>query len=913
MTEPRPSPEQLLARIREEEARAARGRLKIFFGANPGVGKTFAMLEEARAKRAEGMDVVVGLVETHGRAETAALLAGLEQLPRRAQEHRGISLPEFDLDGALARHPTLLLVDELAHTNVPGSRHERRWQDVEDLLAVGISVYTTLNVQHLESLNDVVAQITGVQVQETVPDAVFDGADDVELADLTPEDLLRRLQQGKVYLAEQAERAGEGFFRKGNLIALRELALRRVAERVDAQMRGYMRDHGIRDVWPAGERLLVAVSDHPGAGRLVRAGRRIAATLKCDWIVLHVETPGTAGLSDLRRTHLVETLQLAEEAGAETATVPGHLVAEEVMAYAAAHNVTRILVGKPSGAPWRARLFGSTVEQLVRGSGDIDVYVITGEPGEDTAPRRSVARRQAPLAEYGFAAATVTACTLLGWLLFRRLSVTDVAMVYLLGAMVVASRCGRGPSVMAAVLSIALFDFLFVPPYLTFAVSDLSYVLTFGTMLVVALLISGYTLRIREQAQLARDREHRTAALYALSRDLGETREREEVVTVARKHMGDSFGSTVQVLAPGGEGTLELLPPAAPMPLMDEKETSVADWAYRRGELAGAGTATLPGAKALHLPLPGASGVVGVLAVASPDLERFQDPSDRHLLEAFAGQVGVALERVTLAERTQQARLEVEAERLRTSLLSSLSHDLRTPLGVIAGSASTLRDSGDTLASGARTDLLDSILEESQRMNRLIVNLLDMVRLETGSLQVQKEWQPLEDAAGVALIRLGERLRDHPVEVRLPPDLPLVPLDAILLEQVFINLLENAAKYTPAGTPIEISAVAGPGVVTVSVADRGPGLTPGEELRIFDKFYRGGDAPIGRGVGLGLTICRGIVSAHGGRIWAENRPDGGAAFRFTLPLTGPPMLPIPVEEPSAEEPSVIGRRLTTDD
>ncbi|HWA55943.1 MAG TPA: DUF4118 domain-containing protein, partial [Gemmatimonadales bacterium] len=494
MTEPRPSPEQLLERIRQEEARAARGRLKIFFGANPGVGKTFAMLEEARAKRAEGMDVVVGLVETHGRQDTAALLSGLEILPRRTIEHRAVTLTEFDVDAALARRPTLILVDELAHTNAPGSRHERRWQDVEDLLAAGISVYTTLNVQHLESLNDVVAQITGIQVRETVPDEVFDGADDVELADLTPEDLLRRLQQGKVYLAEQAERAGEGFFRKGNLIALRELALRRVAERVDAQMRGYMRDHGIREVWPAGERLLVAVSDHASAARLVRAGRRISSTLKCEWIVLHVETPGTAGLSDAGRAHLVETLRLAEEAGAETATVPGHQVAEEILAYAAAHNVTRILAGKPRGSSWRGRLFGSTVDRLLRGSGDIDVYVITGDPEQAEPRTRPAPPRPAPLREFGFALLTVAACTVLGWLVFRRLSITDVAMVYLLGAMVVASRCGRGPSLLNAILSIALFDFLFVPPFFTFEVSDLNYILTFGTMLVVALLLSGFTL-----------------------------------------------------------------------------------------------------------------------------------------------------------------------------------------------------------------------------------------------------------------------------------------------------------------------------------------------------------------------------------------------------------------------------------
>ncbi len=895
MNEPRRSPEELLARIREEEARAGRGRLKIFFGANPGVGKTFAMLEEARARRLEGMDVVIGVVETHGRAETAALLTGLEVLPRRDIPYRGVTLQEFDLDAALARRPTLVLIDELAHTNAPGSRHEKRWQDVEELLAAGISVYSTLNVQHLESLNDVVAQITGVQVRETVPDTVFDGADEVELADLTPDDLLLRLKQGKVYLAEQAERARDRFFRKGNLIALREIALRRVAERVDAQMRGYMREHGIRETWPAGERLLVCVGANPASARLVRAGRRIAGNLRCEWIALHVETPGAAPIAEGDQAALIDNLQLAEEFGARTETLQGHDVAEEVLAYARAHNVTRILVGKPTHRRLRDRLRGSLVDRLVRGSGDVDVYVITGEVEDRPRLRPTLRAPRSPAREYGFALLVVALATVLGWVVFRRLSVTDVAMVYLLGAMVVASRCGRGPAVLAALCSIGLFDFLFVQPIFTLAVAELRYVLTFGVMLVTALLISGFTLRIREQADTARDRERRTAALYALSRDLADSRTRGDIVQVARRHLADTFEGTMQILAPAEDGTLDVLAPAAPVPPFDEKERSVADWVYRRNEIAGAGTATLPGASALHLPLAGAGGVVGVLMVGAEDLERFQNPSHRHLLETFAGQVAVALERVTLSERTQQARLEVEAERLRTSLLSSLSHDLRTPLGVITGAASGLRERGEQMTPADRAGLLDSILQESERMNRLIRNLLDMIRLETGSLEVQKEWQPLEDTVGVALFRLDERMRDHPPTVRLPDDLPLVPIDAVLLEQVFINLLENATKHTPAGTPVEISARAVPGAVQVTVADRGPGLPPGEESRIFEKFYRGPDAEPGKGVGLGLTICRGIITAHGGRIWAEPRLGGGTLIHFTLPLSGPAPPPIPEE------------------
>jgi two-component system sensor histidine kinase KdpD len=894
MTERRPDPEALLARIREEEARAGRGRLKIFFGASPGVGKTYAMLEEARAKHREGVDVVVGVVETHGRAETAALLEGLEILPRRAIEYRGITLHEFDLDAALARRPTLILVDELAHTNAPGSRHARRSQDVEELLAAGINVYTTLNVQHLESLNDVVAQITGVQVRETVPDSILDQADELELADLSPDDLLARLREGKVYVPEQAARAIEQFFRKGNLIALRELALRRTAERVDAQMRGYMREHGIRETWPAGERLLVCIGPNPAGARLVRAGKRMATSLKCDWVVLYIEAPGQR-ISASDRDALVQNLHLAQELGAQTVTLSGLNAAEEVLAYARAHNATKIVVGKPTHAAWRDKLFGSMLDQLVRGSGDVDVYVITGDVEGEPVRRGPLAGRPAPIAEYAGAALAVALCTLVSFPIFHYLSLTDVAMVFLLGVALVASRYGRGPTIFASFLSIALFDFFFVPPRFTFAVSDIGYALTFGVMLVIALLISGLTLRIRAQAETARERERSTAALYRMTRELAATRGQGELVGVVTRHVRDTFGAPALILMPDAERRLQAPPGASPGYPMDEKELSVAAWVFVRGRSAGAGTDTLPAAQGLYLPLVASSGIIGVLGLRPDDPKRFQDPAVQRLLETFAGQAAVALERALLAERSQREQVETEAERLRTSLLSSLSHDLRTPLGAITGAISSLLDERGTVSDAARRELLKTALEEAQRMNRLIGNLLDMIRVESGALQVQKEWQPLEESLGVALIRLEERLRGRPVEVHLPPDLPLVPVDAVLMEQVFINLLENAVKYTPPGTPIEISATATDGVVRVDVADHGPGLPPGEEQRIFDKFYRAPDVGTTSGVGLGLTICRGIITAHGGRIWAENRPEGGAVFHFTLPLTGPAPVGVPAE------------------
>jgi len=885
----RPSPEALLQRLREEEARAARGRLKIFFGASPGVGKTYAMLEEARAKRREGVDVIVGVVETHGRAETTALLDGFEVVPRKQIDYRGVALEEFDADAVITRRPTLVLVDELAHTNAPGSRHAKRWQDVEDLLAAGISVYTTLNVQHLESLNDIVAQITGVHVRETVPDSLLDEADEVELADLSADDLLKRMSEGKVYVPDQAARAIQEFFRKGNLIALRELALRQTAERVDAQMRGYMREHGIREIWSAADRILVCIGPNPLGARLIRAAKRMVGGLKCDWEVLFVEAPGLR-ISASDRAALVENLQLAQQLGAKTVTLSGLNAAEEVLAYARANNVTKIIVGKPTHPAWRDMLFGSMLDQLVRGSGDVDVYVMTGdvEPSVRARGPRVDRGAWAPVGHYVWSTLAVVFCAAINLAVFRFLTLTDVAMVFLLVVAVVGSRYERGPTIVASFLGIALFDFFFVPPRFTFAVSDVSYILTFGVMLVIALLISGLTLRIRAQAETARVRERRTAALYAMTRELAAVRGEAEIVTTASRHMRSTFGTPVQILVPSDDRRLEV-PVGTPLAYpIDDKEQSVAAWVAERQHIAGAGTDTLPAAQGLYLPLVAATGLVGVLGVRPSDPKQFQDPVALQLLETFASQAALALERAMLADRAQREAVAVEAERLRTSLLSSLSHDMRTPLGAITGAVSSVLEDKGTLSEATRRDLLKTALEEAQRMNRLIANLLDMIRVESGALEVQKEWLPLEEPLGVALIRLEDRLREHPVSVQLPPELPAVPLDEVLIEQVFINLLENAIKYTPAGTPIDVSAVMQDGTVRVDVADRGPGLRPGDEGRIFDKFYRAPASSAASGVGLGLTICRGIVTAHGGRIWAENRPGGGAVFRFTLPVSPPP-------------------------
>ena len=890
-TERRPDPDELLARVKKAETRQARGKLKIFFGAAAGVGKTYAMLEAAREQRAQGVDVVVGWVDTHGRAETEALLGDLEILARRPLEYHGTTIREFDLDAALARRPALMLVDELAHTNAPGSRHAKRWQDVLELLDAGINVYTAMNVQHVESLNDVVARITGVIVRETVPDSIFEHTDEVELIDLPPDDLLHRLRDGKIYVPDQAREAAENFFRKGNLIALRELALRVTAQHVDAEMRHYMRDHAIHGTWPVRERLLVCIGPSPSSIRLVRAAKRMAEGLGAEWIVAYVETPAQTRLSQDARDRVAQTMRQAEQLGAETHTLTGARMSDEILAFARARNVSKIVVGKPERPLWRRIAAGSIVDTLVQGSGEIDVYVISGDRDEPRPLPPRAWQPQTEWAPYVAALVAVAIATAIAWAMFPYFAVSNLIMVYLLGVIIVATRYGRGGSLLATILSVAAFDFFFVPPYFTFAVSDTQYLVTFTVMLVVALVISSLAVRIRAQAESARERERRMASLYAMSRELAGARSVGALREAAVRHIAEVFGSRVVVLLPQPDG--RLAPDegdAAHFPL-DASELAVSQWVHEHGQVAGQGTDTLPGASGLYLPLTGSRGGVGVLGVRPVDPRPLQAPEQLHQLEAFASQTALAIERAQLAEEAERAQVRAETERLRNSLLSSVSHDLRTPLASITGAASTLLENETHLDAGTRRDLLESLHEEADRLNRLVQNLLEMTRLESGTLQLHTEWHPVEEVVGAALGRFGKALARRAVTTRVPPDLPLVPMDDVLIEQVLINLLDNALKYTPAESPIEVSAEDGGGVVLIEVADRGPGLPAGEERRIFEKFHRAETAPSQRGAGLGLAICRGIVHAHGGRIWAENRPGGGVSVRFTLPVKeAPPIL-----------------------
>ena len=898
----RPSPEEFLARARAEEERLNRAKLKIFFGACAGVGKTYTMLSEAHERKRAGTEVVVGLVETHGRRETEALLEGLELIPRRTAEYRGTRVQEFDIDAALARRPALLLLDELAHTNAPGSRHRKRWQDIEELLAAGIDVYTTLNVQHVESLVDVVSDITGVLIRESVPDSFLDRADEIEMVDLPPDDLLQRLREGKVYVPEQAEWARENFFRKGNLIALRELALRQTAQRVDAQMEFYRRTEGIADPWAVRERILVCIGDPARGVRLVRAARRLAGALRADWLVVHVETPGHLLESRSDRDHIVGILDFAFELGAETQVLTGLRVRDEILAFARARNVSRIVVGQSRRSRWLEIVRPTLALELTR-LADADVWVIRGEEEperpeplrpEPTPPEKSrIAWRG-----YPGTLLVVALCTGVAALMYHSFDLSNLAMVYLVGVVVAATAFGRGPAIAASIFAVLSFDFLFVPPRYTFHVDDSQYLVTFAVMLLVAVVIGTLTARLRDQLRAARQEQRRTASLYRLSHELAARSTLRAVLESATDLIAEILEASVAILLPDESGRVAVAVGDFSLFGGGEHERTVAQWAFENGKAAGWSTQTLPGSRGVHLPLSGSDRALGVLSIRPADPKLLPNPEGARTLEALASQTALALERCFLADSAERARTEAETERARSALLSSVSHDLRTPLAAITGAATSLLEGSTRLGEATRREMAETISEEAGRLNRLIGDLLEMTRLESGALRVRKEWHSLEEVVGAALGRLEAELGNRPVTVDIPGDLPLVPLDDVLFGQMVGNLLENAHKYSPAGLPIEITGRIENAKLRFTVADRGPGLRAGEEQRVFEKFYRGTGSSERAGVGLGLAICRGIVEAHQGSISASNRVGGGAEFTVWLPLEG---VPPSVERDAAEE------------
>jgi len=891
MSETRSDPDQLLAQVQAEEVRAKRGRLRIFFGAAAGVGKTYAMLEAARGMWASGTDVVIGYVEPHGRVETERLMEGLPRLPTLPVRYRGIVRHEFDLDAALARRPTILIVDELAHSNLvggePALRHPKRWQDIEELLEAGIAVWTTVNVQHLESLNDLVTQITGVRQRETLPDRVFDEANDIELIDLPAEDLLARLRAGKVYIADEAATAVERFFRMPNLMGLRELALRRVADRVEAAARALPLDRTRGRL--AGDRILVAVGPDAQAEQLVRAGKRMADAFDAQWTVVYVETPRLLSLSTADRNRRVDVLRLAESLGAETVTLDGPTPAAVIREYAQTRNATRVVVGAPKRHGLRAWLLPSTATELIRHARGFDVTTIALTDPSQVRRAPSVmatlaeSPRPIPWQRYAWGLVVTALCTAVAFALYPRFELANLVMVYLLGVTVSGLRLGRGPSILTAVLNALALDFFFVPPRFELAISDVQFVVTFVVMLIVAVVIATLMASVRQQTRVAGARERRSALLYAMSRELAATRGSASMARAAVRHVAEVFQCSAVVLLPDSQGRLRYPTEPAMEGSFRGADLAVGQWVLDHGRQAGIGTDTLPAAQGLYMPLADERQRLGVLAVLPSNRRRVLLPEQRHLLETFAGQIGLALERARLAEAAEATNLAAERESLRSTLLASISHDLRTPLSVITSAAGALAEHATDVDTTTRVSLARSIETKAREMSELVSNVLDLTRFESGQVTLRRDWQTLDDLVGAALQHVGSKLERHPVEVKLPAELPPVFVDATLIVQVLVNLLDNIAKYTPPGTHAQVSAVQDGAVLRVIVADDGPGLPPGDPARLFDKFHRGTEEGTVVGVGLGLAICQAIVQAHGGLIEAHRREGGGARFDFTLP------------------------------
>lgn len=895
----RPDPDALVRQVQAEEAKAGRGRLKIFFGASAGVGKTFAMLRAARQLQEAGTDVVVGLVETHGRRETRELVEGLELLPRKVLPYRGREIEEFDIDAALKRRPTVILIDELAHTNAPGSRHPKRWQDIEEILSQGVDVYSTLNVQHLESLNDVVGRITGIRVGETVPDRVFDGADEITLVDLPAEELLQRLKDGKVYMAEQATRAANNFFRKGNLIALRELALRRTANRVDDDMDGYRIRAAATQVWHARDRVLACVGPAPGSEDVLRSASRLASALNADWHAVYVETPSHQTLPQDVLTVVLGRLKLAENLGASTATISGADIAEGLITYARRQNVTKIVLGRTVHAWWRNPFALDLPQHIERLAPDLDLVLVGRTAKVESRPRPVKAAPPGPrisTRRYALAIAASAATAIVTLPFYPAIEETNIAMLFLACVLPVALYLGRGPAVLTALLNVLAFDVLFVQPRFSLAVSDAEYVITFLVMFAAGLLIASLASGMRFQTHKALSREEHMRDLYQLARDLSAALTNEQIAGIVRRAVKGLFGAESVLLLPDGGDRLQ----KADRPEVGAMDMGIAQWSFDRCTTAGAGTDTLPGSAMHYLPLKAPMRVRGVLAIQNLPPEALLMTEVRQQLETLGALAAIALERVHFVTVAQETLLKIESGRLRESMLNALSHDLKTPLASMQVMVETLLAEQAALPA-AQHDLIARIHTQVRGMSRIVGNLLDMARLEGGPGVLRPDWQHLEEIIGTARNALGPALDGHRVLIEVPPDFPLLHGDGVLLERVFANLLENGGKYVPAGAAIGIRAKVKGGQAEIDVWDEGPGLPRGQESELFEKFVRGKSESSVTGVGLGLAICRAIIDAHGGTITAENRPQGGACFRIRLPLKTPPELDPETMERGMEE------------
>ncbi|WP_159565504.1 two-component system sensor histidine kinase KdpD [Budvicia diplopodorum] len=891
----RPDPDKLLAQVAEE----TRGKLKVFFGACAGVGKTYAMLQEAQRLRAQGHDVVAGVIETHGRSETAALLEGLEVLQLKRINIQNRHVREFDLDAALARHPAVILIDELAHTNARGSRHPKRWNDVEELLNAGIDVFTTVNVQHLESLNDIVGGITGIRVRETIPDRIFDDATDIILVDIPPDDLRQRLNEGKVYLPGQAERAIEHFFRKGNLIALRELALRRTADRVDDQMQAFRKSGDGERVWHTRDAILLCIGRHSGSDKLVRTAARLAAKLGCIWHAVYVETPRLHQIPKDQRRVILRSLKLAQELGAETATLSDPCEEQAVLRYAREHNLGKIIIGRRSEQRWK--LHKSFADRLGKLGPDLDLVIIAVE--ENPAPLHSGEIDARPFSEkwkleiQGCAVALVL-CGLITMLAHWQLPMFDLAnivMVYLLGVVIVALFYGRWPSVLATVANVACFDLFFVQPRWSFSVTDMQYIVTFGVMLMVGLVIGNLTAGVRYQAKVARTREQRAQHMYEMSKMLSRALTVEDIAKSSSYFISSSFNAKNSLLLPNERGILT--PVNVDSHNIVNVDSAISLWCFDKRSPAGSGTDTLPSVPYQLQPLISQNKTFGVLAIEPASLRQLMIPEQQRLLQTYTVLIANALERLDLTKTAEAAKLDADREQLRNSLLAALSHDLRTPLTVLLGQTDILAF-GLKAARSEYAPQAEKIRQYVLNTTQLVNNLLDMARIQSGGFAPKKEWQSLEEIIGSALHTLDNLLDQHQVNIDLPPDLPLINCDSSLIERIFLNLLENAVKYAGERAIIGISAHEQPNhkFIEVEVNDNGGGIIHGQERAIFDKFSRGNKESAIHGIGLGLAICQAIIKLHGGTIRAENGPNGGARFYFTLPLEPQPELITGIEE-----------------
>ncbi len=901
MNDQRPDPDALLAKVQAQEKHAARGRLRIYFGASAGVGKTYAMLSAARKLQAEGKRVLVGVVETHGRSETAAQLEGLSMLAPHAIEYRGKALTEFDIDAALEQHPDLILMDELAHSNAPGSRHPKRWQDVDELLDAGIDVFTTVNVQHLESLNDAVGGITGIRVAETLPDTVFEAADEVVLVDIPADELLNRLRSGKVYQLQQAERASRNFFRKGNLIALRELALRRTADRLENDVQAYRIEKSINAVWKTDAALLACLGPRAGIDHIIRSTARMASQLNAVWHVIYVETPQLQRLASEERERILKSLKMAGDLGARTAVLSGNDIARTIVDYARSQNFSKIVLGRAHPTwPWRK----PHMQRIATIAPDVDLIEIGGESSRQSSMNDGLGNKASreedeqdgrwPYWGYVLAGSASLLTALAATPLLRYFDLANIVMLFLLTVVLVAIRLGRGPSVVATVVGVLAFDFFFVPPRFSFAVSDLQYLVTFAVMLVVGLITGHLTSDLRYQARVAFDRESRSRALYEFARELSSVLQTDQIFEITRNFIQRSFRARATLILPDANGRLQTPQPVtagqSQAPNLSVLDMGIAQWAFDRATPAGIGTDTLPASSYFYLPLVAPMRTRGLLAIEPEGRRWIFVPEQRQQLETYAALAAIALERVHYIEVAQDALVHMESERLRNSLLATLSHDLRTPLTALIGLAESLTTAKPPLPP-AQAQLARDLQGEMQRMSALVTNLLEMARIQNGEVQLNLQWQPFEEVVGSAIRLCKPHLGSRKLDTDVPSDLPLVRFDAMLIERVLCNLLENAGKYTPGDAHILVKAQVAGESLEVEVSDNGPGLPHGKEEMLFEKFARGERESATTGVGLGLSICRAIVEAHGGMIRAAKSSLGGAMFTFTLPLGTPPAMP----------------------